>query len=529
MNRGMWSSYRGDMGGFVGPQHRASSLTAARERDIHAAQAESFHKKPGICDVYPPVSFSREPALRDLNRGLVWWGMNKILRISLIVIVVLGLLLGIGLGIGSWWIMRKMGPDMWVKLSEEKWNCRMQISDAELSLLSRPARLKFQDVKMAPRDAEVLKEPSERTPMAEGTALITIPEIVLEVKLDDLLNKRLFIEKLRIVSPVVQESQTAQGESTLEALFQKAAGGEEVPKAIPVQQTAATAAPSTPPAQGESDFAFAISTASLENGSLTIKNPGVQILVRELDFSLSGIDVDPQDLAAHNKMRALLSGHLQVSGMARIGGVMRPTEMANLKLTGESDIVPIDPISQKWAPSSTLKLTLDQGSVLAGHMTMGDAAGKEMKKLMEYGVDLSPVKIGGPLMEPAVMQASFRNNRLTLLKDTRFAFPEYEVMIEGQSWFNSTANQHDMDLRLACGGALQARLQAGVSKAKLGESIARGVMKALSDDRGRMTFDIESEGSLSDPKIRPRIDRLLKNLIKGEGLGDLLQGLLKKL
>jgi hypothetical protein len=86
-----------------------------------------------------------------------------------------------------------------------------------------------------------------------------------------------------------------------------------------------------------------------------------------------------------------------------------------------------------------------------------------------------------------------------------------------------------MDLRLACGAGLQARLQAGVSKAKLGESIARGVMKALSDDRGRMTFDIESEGSLSNPKIRPRIDRLLKNLIQGEGLSDLLQGLLKKL
>jgi hypothetical protein len=54
-------------------------------------------------------------------------------------------------------------------------------------------------------------------------------------------------------------------------------------------------------------------------------------------------------------------------------------------------------------------------------------------------------------------------------------------------------------------------------------------MKALSDDRGRMTFDIESEGSLSNPKIRPRIDRLLKNLLQGEGLSDLLQGLLKKL
>ena len=54
-------------------------------------------------------------------------------------------------------------------------------------------------------------------------------------------------------------------------------------------------------------------------------------------------------------------------------------------------------------------------------------------------------------------------------------------------------------------------------------------MKALADEQGRMAFDIESEGSLSDPQIKPKVDRILKNLIRGEGLGDLLQGLLKKL
>lgn len=457
--------------------------------------------------------------------------MNKIIRIALILIVVFGFLLAIGLGIGSWWIMRKMGPDVWVKLAESKWNCRMQIEDAELSLLSRPARLNFQEVKMAPRDAEVLKNPSERLPMAEGVALVVIPKIVLEVKLDDLLNKRLFIEKLRIVSPLIHETQTALGESTLEALFKKPKSV-DVPKVVAMQPMSSSAALGTNPSSfeaSESNYAFAIRAANLEDGSLTIKSPNAQVNIDKLNFSLMGIDVDRHDLAGHNKMRALLSGHLQVSGMARVGGLMRPTEMANMEITGESDIIPINPTTGKWSPSSVLKLTLAQGSILAGHITMGDAAGKELKKLMEYGVDLSPVKIGGTLLEPAVVQASFANNRLTLSQDTRFVFPEYEVMIEGQSWLNSSQNQHDMDLRLACGAGLQARLQAGVSKAKLGESVARGVIKALSDDRGRMTFDIESEGSLSNPKIRPRIDRLLKNLLQGEGLSDLLQGLLKKL
>ena len=53
--------------------------------------------------------------------------------------------------------------------------------------------------------------------------------------------------------------------------------------------------------------------------------------------------------------------------------------------------------------------------------------------------------------------------------------------------------------------------------------------KALSDERGRMTFDIVSSGSLSNPEVKPSIDRLLNNLLRGQGLEDLLKGLLKKL
>ena len=44
-----------------------------------------------------------------------------------------------------------------------------------------------------------------------------------------------------------------------------------------------------------------------------------------------------------------------------------------------------------------------------------------------------------------------------------------------------------------------------------------------------MTFDIESDGSLSDPKIEPKLERVFKNLMQGDGLNDILNGLLKKL
>ncbi len=453
------------------------------------------------------------------------------MRIGLIVVVGLAMLVGTALAGASWWIMSKMGPDVWVEQLEKNCDCRAHVGHSELSLLSSPARLRFLDVQIAPRDAEVARPLSDRVPMAEGSAPIVIPEIVFEVKLEDLMNKRLFVQNLRIISPVVREIQDDQGKGTVEKLFRKPKNGEAEQTGAnnppPGPVTAQTQKPTS--AKDKQDYAFSAHSASIERGQFTITNKKMQVRISELDLTLSDIDIDTTNLKEHNRVRASLSSLIEVMGEARIGGVKRPVQLANVKLSGESNVIPMDPVTQSWAPTSTLKLTLAQGSVLAGHMTMGDVAGKEMKKLQEYGVDLSPVKIGGALLEPAVMDATFKNNRLTLRKHTRFALPEYEVVLHQSSWLDSAKDQHELELKLSCGAALQTRLQKGISKAKLGDSLASAVIKALSDERGRMTFDIESKGSLSEPTVRPKIDRLLKNLIRGEGLGDLFKGLLKKL
>ncbi len=276
-------------------------------------------------------------------------------------------------------------------------------------------------------------------------------------------------------------------------------------------------------------FAFAVQAGSIEKGRFAITTGTTNVLVEDLDFNLTGIDVNAADLANHNHIQATLSTHISVSGMARIDGAKRPAELANLMLSGTGDITPINVTTGLWNPFSKLTLTLAKGSVLAGHMTIGDAAGKELRKLQEYGVDLAPVVIGGPLLEDAVVTGDFANDRFVTRSLTLFAFPEYEVAIEPKSWVNAAQDKHDIELRLSCGAELQSRLMTGIGQAKLGDSIARALTKALSDDKGRMTFDIESKGALSDPKVSPKTDRVLKNLMRGEGLGDLLQGLMKKL
>lgn len=450
--------------------------------------------------------------------------MKKLLYLLAILCVV-----GVaGVGATSWWIMQKMGPEIWVEQAEKNWNCRAHIDNAQLSLMTKPATLKFKGVKLAPRDLEVGKPYASRAPIADNDVLISVPEITLEVKLDDLLNRRLFVEHLRIIEPHVREVQDDQGKSSLEALFKKP-GTVEAAEATPKTEPKPPAVESKAAEKTSPAFTFAMQSASLEKGRFDITSGTTQVAIQNLNFSLTGVDVDPKDLANHNKIQAKLSSQIDVTGLAKIQGVKQPAQLAKLTLSGEGDIMPYHPQTGVWRPATNLVLTLAKDSVLAGHLTIGDAAGKNLKKLEEYGIDLAPVRIGGPLMEDAIVSGIFVEDRFITRTQTRFVFPEYDVSIEPKSWVNSAQDRHEIELKLSCGPTLQTRLEQGIANAKLGESLTRGVVKALADERGRMTFDLESTGSLSDPKVKPKVDRVFKNLLRGEGVGDLLEGLLKKL
>jgi hypothetical protein len=467
------------------------------------------------------------------------------------VLVILVCLTAVGLGAVSWWAKQKLKPEMWVELAEDNWNCRAQVETASVNLLTKPATLKLTGVKLAPRDEEVAKPYTERSPLTEGSSLIEIPEITLDVKLEDLLNFRLYGEHLHITKPVVREQQDADGKSTLEALFQKPGSKKESAsnKSKPSQQASlppqqanqiaaqATVAPTAPqpvetiPSNASDEptpkFVFVVHAATVTKGQLDIISGTTEIKVGDLDINLSGIDVDQKDLANHNRIDARISSQVLVTGMARIDGAMQKAQLAKLNLSGQGNVRPYQPQTGEWKPLTKLTLTLAKGSVLAGHMTIGDAAGKELRKLQEYGVDLSPVIIGGPLQEDAVVTGDFVNNLFVTRQLARFVFPEYEVAIEPKSNVNAAQDKHKIELRLSCGPTLQATLMDGVAKAGLGSSLAGTLTKALSDDQGRMTFDIESSGSLSNPKVKPKTDRVLKNLMRGDNLGDLLKGLIR--
>lgn len=444
--------------------------------------------------------------------------MKKILiLLSCLVILVIA-----AAAAASWWVMGQMGPEVWVRQAEEHWNCRAQIDEASLDLLSNPATLVFKGVHLARRDGEVELPLAERTPLEATQSDIFIAELRMAVRLEDLLKKRVHIEELTLLDPVIRETQTEQG-STLQALFRKpAVPGAEAP-ARP------SAAPKSVKKEDESGagrgFSFALASARIVRGSFSMNAKDTAVRITGLDYEIGGLDMET--LKPGDELDTRLKALISVTGMTRVQGVKRLAEMARIQLRGEGKITPIHPQTREWKPSALMTLTLVKDSVLGGQQTLGDAAGKDLRKLEDFGINLAPLPIGGPLQQDAVIVGRWVNGALILPQGCLFVFPEYEVALAPKSWVDTVKDTHEMDLRLSCGPQLQQQIQSGIANARLGKDFARGLTAALSDERGRLTFDIKSRGSLSDPKVTPDTDRVLKNIMSGRGLGDLLKGFLK--
>lgn len=447
----------------------------------------------------------------------------------LVLLGILVLLLLTGAASASWYLLRQFGPELWVTQAESHWNCRAQIGDVDLQLLTRPATLVLKDVHLARSDSEAAKPLSERKQLAEGEADIHVAELRLAVRLEDLINRRIHIEDLRIVRPAIRETLDDKGDSSLEAIFRAppTAGSspekKATPKAASPKPTPSDDASELP--RGTGGFSFALANAAIEEGALTLNAKDNVIELTRLGFRVGGIDLG--QLKPGTELAAELEAHLRVTGLTRIQGAKRQAELAVLDLRGKGTVAPLDAKTGRWKPNTVLNLTLAKGSVLAGQQTLGDAAGSELRKLQEFGIDLSPVRIGGPLQQDTLIAGRWVGGAFILREQALFVFPEYEVALEPKCWLDTVNDRHEFDVRLTCGPDLQQRLEQGMAKARLGESVARGLVRALSDERGRLTFDIESRGALSDPKVRPKTDRVLKNLMSGQGLGDLLKGLLR--
>lgn len=501
---------------------------------------------------------------------------------SLVVLAIAG---GGGL---RWWLAQKFTRESVVAQLESSWNCRADVGSVNLALGSNPARLEISDLKLAASDAENLKPLAQRAPITPEAAAVTCSHAVLEVRLQDLLSRTLNVQKLVLSDVGLQEDVSKEGVSSLGTLFAKpvqvqgrvaleTAPDSTASTAAPVISSAPlasgapdAAAPPAPPAPlaqepvpapgpaGQESAGAPLPTAN-EAGSpkkprrqpkvFEAKELGMSVMVAQaslergqfhrvdhksltktdvsgLDFSISDIDVNPADLASHNTFKLALNGKLTQRGRIGPKEARREVIMADIVLRGEGIVHPFDADTGLWQPNSDLRLTMTKDTVIGGYMTLGDTGSKDLKKLDDYGIDLRDLKIGGPLLEDAVIRVTIEQNRIMLQEDAKFAMPDFELLLQKESWLNPTEDEHEMQIRLTCGPLLQEQLSAKVKKF-VGDEFGGNVIKSLSDEKGRIYFEMLSTGRLSKPAVKPDVKRLLNRVLEGVG-GGLLDGLIKK-
>jgi len=495
--------------------------------------------------------------------------MKKTVLIVLASIVVL--VLGAGFA-GQAWLKGRFEKESLIAEMEAAWNCRAHLDSTTLTLGGSPAMVELHGLKLSPRDAEAGKPLGQRTPFPEQAALLSADRISLSMTLGDLVSRRINVKALHISGLNVRAEVSPEGVSNLDAMFDspedaaKAAAAPTAPAVavtVPAEATLAVepgtvdsavvaAAPvEQPVVKGKggsaalkkkkvkvaedplmaSDLGMALEVeeASVEKGTVEIVDMGSATRTRldGVSFALKGIDVNPGDLANHNRCG------FEFSGTIKVDNPVNQVQGANFDVTGNGMLEPFEAQTGIWNPDLNLAVMIKKGGLLGGAPLAAQMKPKDLAKLKEFGLDLGTLALGGVLQEDASTEIHAVRSKLIVKKDTRLVFPDYEISLLSASWFNSPEDSHNTRGRLVASAELTNKLlgsaQTTLSE-RLGESLASiaiaTVTATLLDEQKRLVLPFKSKGSLSKPEVG--LDTALSGAtdsLKDAGR-DLLKGLL---
>ncbi|RBP47610.1 hypothetical protein DES53_101407 [Roseimicrobium gellanilyticum] len=233
---------------------------------------------------------------------------------------------------------------------------------------------------------------------------------------------------------------------------------------------------------------------------------GTYLTFSNLNVAIKNIDIVPTALATHNRCDLEMKSGIKFVKTEK----KQEVTVADFAFEGTGKVAPFDATSGLWSPDLKLEILLKKGGLLGG-LPLGKQLGKkDAKRVAEYGINLDEVAIGGVLTEDTKTGIHVvRGSKIMLEGDTRFAFPQYEITMLDNSWFNAPEDAINARAKLVVSPELTQKIIEDAKKVlakELGAHEAVNVVVeligiALMDEQKRLAVPFRAKGSMSKPDV----------------------------
>ncbi len=467
------------------------------------------------------------------------------LKKKILVFTVAGFLFFITLFVAfSFFIASLITEEFLVHQLEANLNARAVLKKYSVGIFSGGS-LTIEGLALGPRDryannaVELAKRPKMKN------ALLEIPQTELSLDLFDLIDGRFTLNHFLIERPKARLTIYKNGGNSLTPLLnrpaivngkpnpdyglekqQKKEQKKEEPKEPEEPEESkeaqkASQAESDQPFQAQKlPLAASLKKIGISSGhfSVLIALTGDQIEIRDLNFFVTDIEIDPADLK--NKNSAHIGFDTDIVILTQ-----KKKETGKLSLRSKGRIVPFDRQSGKVNARLVYNINLKKDSYVAGFSLLEKIDG-HLQKLRSAGITITGLGKKAALIEDVEVKLAYNRGLVTILNDPRFPTKNFDLLLKKKSRFQLASSSHNISGGLHSSSEMgresitsiekNIKKSTGLSPQEAQKLREKHFSELIQDNR--IVLNFSSSGPLADPNVKflsklPDFSALLKDAL----------------
>ena len=438
------------------------------------------------------------------------WLFRFVLAIVFIVVV--------GLFAVKIYLEKYFDKDLIVKAVEAETNSRFELEDVNIGVFSLTPSFEIDGIKLGKRDkyADDKVHIDER-PKMEGE-IVSVEKVELRANLIPLIDKKFELNKFIIQRPVARLILGEEGQDNLSPLLGSPSGKAQT--ATPAetvkaeqetveQQEEVQTEPQANFNAKEIPIAAEMNQIGVENGEVDIffRTTQQRFLISDFFMVIDKIDIDPKDLANHNKATVTFNTNMSIFNKEK-------SEQAKLGIRSNAVLRPLDPKTGKPDPEAVYAVSIGQGSFIQALVAL-EKVKSSLATLDKVGINLDILSKKAVLSKDADTSIRYKEGKVSFEEDLKVLTADYDVRIQKESWFNVMNNHHSFKGDLTVSEAESKKLLAQtdkfiddsmkdinikgvkIDKQEIKNELLSGVVKD-----GRIYIEFTSKGNISDPDVK---------------------------